>query len=123
MTPVRTADMHHVAAQAALAVPGVAGLQPTLKHRLAGAATRMQQALGIDTLPAEAGIRAEELPDAPGWRVEVRCILHDDRRALDTAREVRRHVRSAVTGHLARQGMPGPVAVQVTVTQTVGRTP
>ncbi|MET8678976.1 hypothetical protein ABZW18_15715 [Streptomyces sp. NPDC004647] len=123
MTLITAVDIHHAAARAALAVPGVAGLQPSLGHRLADAAVHAQQTVGIPATPPEAGIRAERTPEAPGWHVEVRCILHEERRVLDAAREVREQVRSAVTAHLDRHGTPEPVTILVTVTQTMSRTP
>jgi hypothetical protein len=119
MTIVNAVDIHQTAARTALAVPGVVGLQPSLGYRLASAAHTRQPPV----LPPEAGIRAERTPEAPGWHVEVRCILHEDRRALDTAREVRQRVRSAVTAHLSRNGQPEPVTILVTVTQTLSNAP
>ncbi|MGP3949984.1 hypothetical protein [Streptomyces sp. 7N604] len=119
MTIVSAVDIHETAARTALAVPGVVGLQPSLGYQLASAAHIRQPAV----LPPEAGIRAEHTPEAPGWHVEVRCILLEDRRALDTAREVRQEVRSAVTAHLSRHGPPEPVTILVTVTQTLSHAP
>ncbi|MGP3998863.1 hypothetical protein [Streptomyces sp. 8N706] len=123
MTLVRAVDIHRAAARAALAVPGVVGLQPSLGYRLAGAAAHAQQTVGIPAAPPEAGIRAERTPHGPGWQVEVRCIVHEDRRTLDTARDVREQVRSAVTAQLARHDAPSPVTVLVTITQTMGHAP
>ncbi|MFD3456598.1 hypothetical protein ACFWVC_31050 [Streptomyces sp. NPDC058691] len=120
MTLVEAMNLNQTAAHAALAVPGVAGLQPGLGHRLANAAALAQQHIGIAAQPPEAGIRAERTFQPLGWHVEVRCILNQERRALDTARDVRRQVRSAVTAHLARNGTPEPVTILVTVT---GSTP
>ena len=124
MTAVDTAGVHRTAAGAALAIPGVVELHPTLRQSLAGAATRIQQALGSPAAPLETplgtGIRAEHTPTG-AWHVEVRCVLDEDRRVLDTARDVREHVRSAVGAHLARQGTPGPVTVVVTVTRLTSR--
>ncbi len=65
-----------------------------------------------------AGIRCEHTPES-GWHVEVRCILHADRRVVDTARQVREDVRTAVTARLTRSGATRPVNVLVTVTRTV----
>ncbi|MER5972962.1 hypothetical protein ABT112_25060 [Streptomyces sp. NPDC002055] len=115
--------LDQVAARAALAVPGVIGLQPSLKHRLATAAQRLQPSADQLAQPAEAGIRARPDLHGSGWHLEVRCVLHESRRALDTAREVHRHVRTAVTTHLVRQHLPGPVTVQVTIVQTLGGPP
>ncbi|WP_405719786.1 hypothetical protein OG607_06115 [Streptomyces sp. NBC_01537] len=116
MTPTQAVDLCQAAARAALTVPGVAALQPDLGQRLAGAASRARQAAGFPALPAGAGIRAEHATDAPGWRVEVRCVLHEDRRVVDTARQVREQVRAAARDHLTAQGTPEPVTVLVTVT-------
>jgi hypothetical protein len=119
MTLVTTVDINQTAARAALAVPGVTGLQPTLAHLLAHAATRTQQIIGIAAQPTAAGIRAEHTSTPPSWRVEVRCVLHEDHHVLDAARKVREQVRSAVTAHLAQYGTPEPVTILVTVTQII----
>ncbi|MEU2157636.1 hypothetical protein ABZ532_21945 [Streptomyces sp. NPDC019396] len=123
MTLFAAGDLHRTAARAALAVRGVAGLAPGFSHRLAHAAARAQQCMGIAVWPPEAGIRAEHAPHAGGWHLEVRCILDEDRRALDTARDVRRQVRSAVTAHLVRSGSPEAVTVLVTITHTTNPAP
>ncbi|MFF3564666.1 hypothetical protein ACFYXS_31950 [Streptomyces sp. NPDC002574] len=120
MTLLQAMNLNQAAAHAALAVPGVAGLQPGLGYRLANAAARAQRHIGVAARPPEAGIRVERTLQPSGWHVEVRCILNQERRALDTARDVRRQVRSAVTEHLARKGTPEPVTILVTVT---GSTP
>jgi hypothetical protein len=120
MTFVDKAAIGQAAARAALAVPGVAGLQPSLGQLLAGAAADVQQTVGLPALSPEAGVRTERTPRGEGWHVEVRCVLSMDRRALDTAREVRGRVRRAVTSHLARHGTSSPVTVIVTVTHLVG---
>lgn len=116
-----TASSHHdiqqAAAQAALAVPGLAALQPGLADRLAAVASRPQHAAGATSLPA--GIRAERTPEDNGWHVEVRCVVHSHHRVLDVARQVRDQVHTAVTAHLAQHGGPEPVSVQVTVTRTM----
>ncbi|MFD7612431.1 hypothetical protein [Streptomyces sp. NPDC059828] len=123
MTLIAAGDLHETAARAALAVRGVAGLTPSLSHRLAHAAARAPQHMGIVARPAEAGIRAEHAPHARGWHLEVRCILDEDRRALDTARDVRQQVRSAVAAHLVRNGSPEAVTVLVTITHTTNPAP
>ncbi|MFI5687240.1 hypothetical protein [Streptomyces sp. NPDC051636] len=121
MTTTGTTTLLAVAADAALAVPGVAGLQPRLAHRLAAAAAPTR----TDTTPhrtsPEAGIRADRAPDGPGWHIEVRCVLAEGHRALDTARNVRDRVRAAVTSHLAGLRAPEPVTVAVTVTRIAAR--
>ncbi|MFG2196673.1 hypothetical protein [Streptomyces sp. NPDC048639] len=114
---VQADTLHGAAARAALDVPGVQGLQPGLGYRLAAAARGVQSA-HASTAPPEAGIRADHIADPPGWQVEVRCIIDEERRALDTARDVRERVRTAVTAQLAREGTPEPVAVLVTITRT-----
>ncbi|MFD3874843.1 hypothetical protein [Streptomyces sp. NPDC058623] len=118
MTSSSNQDIHHAAARAALGVPGVAALQPGLADRLAAAASRAKQAVGAAPLPAETGIRAEHTPEG-GWHLEVRCAVHEDRRVLDVAQQVRERVRTAVTAHLAQHGTAAPVTVLVTVTRTV----
>ncbi|MEV1069750.1 hypothetical protein [Streptomyces sp. NPDC050263] len=123
MTLTGEMDLCQATARAALAVPGVAALQPGLGQRLAGAASRARQAAGFPALPARAGIRAEHAPGAPGWRVEVRCVLHEDRRVVDTARQVREQVRAVAAAHLTARGTPEPVTVLVTVTHLVDPTP
>jgi hypothetical protein len=123
MTRTGEVDICLAAARAALAVPGVAALRPGLGHRLAGAASRARGTAGTPALPATAGIRAERASDAPGWRVEVRCVLREERRVADTARQVREQVRAAVTAHLAAQGTPEPVTVLVTVTHLLDPAP
>ncbi|MFF7751583.1 hypothetical protein ACFZCP_20525 [Streptomyces sp. NPDC007971] len=113
MTTVGTGTLRGVAAEAALAVPGVAGLQPRLAHRLATAAPTRTDTTPHRT-PPEAGIRADRAPDGSGWHIEVRCVLAEGRRALDIARNVHDRVRTAVISHL-------PATEPVTVTVTVTR--
>ncbi|WP_411103035.1 hypothetical protein [Streptomyces sp. cmx-4-9] len=118
-------DLHRAAAQAALAVPGVAALQPSFAERLALAASRTgHAAAGTNTSrPVEtAGVRCTPAADGT-WCIEVRCVLHADRRIADTAQRVREHVRTAATTCLDRHGTTGSVAVQVTVTRAVGGCP
>ncbi|MFE5520942.1 hypothetical protein ACFQ9Q_24925 [Streptomyces virginiae] len=120
MTVSHRAGIQHVAAEAASGVPGVAALQPALADRLALAASRAHQALTAEAALHRdaAGIRCDHDPD-DGWRVEVRCILHADRRVVDVARQVRDDVRNAVSGYLAQQGTADHVTVLVTVTRTL----
>ncbi|MGW6241507.1 hypothetical protein ACWGBX_32250 [Streptomyces sp. NPDC055037] len=120
MTTGDTTRVERIAAQAALAVPGVAELQPTLRQALAGAASRAWETIGSPALPREAGIHVEHTAGGGAWHVEVRCVLTDHRRAADIARDVRDHVRSAVSSHVthvARHGIPEPVTIVVTVTR------
>ncbi|MEU2334747.1 hypothetical protein ABZ770_23195 [Streptomyces sp. NPDC006654] len=112
MTVSGTTALLGVAAEAALAVPGVAGLQPRLALRLAAAAAPTR----ADSTPPEAGIRADRAPDGSGWHIEVRCVLVEGRRALDIARDVHDRVTAALITHLATHGVAEPVTVAVTVT-------
>ncbi|WP_409474018.1 hypothetical protein [Streptomyces sp. HC307] len=110
-----------VAAEAALAVPGVAGLQPRLAHRLAAAASPTRPETTAERTPSEAGVRTDRAPDGPGWHIEVRCVLAEGHRASDTARNVHNQVRAAVISHLAAHGFPEAATVTVTVTRIVAR--
>ncbi|MFI1076289.1 hypothetical protein [Streptomyces puniciscabiei] len=112
MTATGTTALLGVAAEAALAVPGVAALQPRLARRLAAAAAPTR----ADTTPPEAGVRADRAPDGSGWHIEVRCVLTEGRRALDIARIVHDRVTAALVAHLATHGAAEPVTVAVTVT-------
>ncbi|WP_329107076.1 hypothetical protein [Streptomyces sp. NBC_01439] len=118
MTDSDREDIHEAAAAAALGVPGVAALQPSPASTLVTALLPKQTATTAGT-PASwtLGLQSEYTP--AGWDIEVRCILHADRRAVDVAREVREAVRSAITGYLVRRGENEPVTVRVTVTRTV----
>ncbi|MEV7684622.1 hypothetical protein ACFW1F_00360 [Streptomyces bungoensis] len=112
MTATGATAVLGVAAEAALAVPGVAALQPGLARRLAAAAAPTR----ADTTPPEAGIRADRAPDGSGWHIEVRCVLTEGRRALDIARNVHDRVTAALVTHLATRAAAEPVTVVVTVT-------
>ncbi|MGW7426803.1 hypothetical protein ACWGJB_43640 [Streptomyces sp. NPDC054813] len=118
MTTVGPATILGVAAEAALAVPGVTGLQPRLAQRLAAAAAPTRTSTASHRTTPEAGVRAERAPEGSGWHIEVRCALAEGRRALDVARNVHGRVRTAVISHLATQE---PVSVTVTVTRIVAR--
>lgn len=109
------AEIERTAARAALDVAGVAGLQPGLRRRLANAAARARRTLGSPVPSAPAGVHAERAPEDGGWHIDVRCVLTEERRALDAARDIRDRVRSAVGAQLARQGAPETVSVTVTV--------
>ncbi|GAB2828164.1 hypothetical protein GCM10027073_66390 [Streptomyces chlorus] len=121
MTATRTTTLLDVAAEAALAVPGVVGLQPRLAHRLAAAAAPTR----TDTTPhrtsPEAGIHADRAPDGSGWHIEARCVLVEGRRALDIARNVHDRVGAAILSHLAAFGVAERVTVEVTVTRITAR--
>ncbi|MET9388154.1 hypothetical protein ABZY09_46080 [Streptomyces sp. NPDC002928] len=121
MTATDTTMLLGVAAEAALAVPGVAGLQPRLAHCLAAVAAPVRTDTAPHRMPPEAGIRADRALDASGWRIEVRCVLAEGHRALDTARNVHDRVRTAATSHLATHGVVEPVTVAVTVTRIAAR--
>ncbi|MFD7288800.1 hypothetical protein [Streptomyces sp. NPDC059863] len=123
MTTENAAWIERTAARAALSVPGVAELQPSLRQALAGAATRVREAIGSPALSPEAGIHVEHTLGTGAWHIEVRCVLMDDRRALDAASEVRDKVRSAVGSHLSSHGLPGSVTIGVTVTRITGHHP
>jgi hypothetical protein len=110
-----------VAADAALAVPGVADLQPRLAHRLAAAVSPTRPEATAERTPPEAAVRADRAPDGSGWRIEVRCVLTEGHRVLDTARNVHDQVRAAVTSHLRARGAPEAVTVTVTVTRIAAR--
>ncbi|GHD79966.1 hypothetical protein GCM10010317_101350 [Streptomyces mirabilis] len=121
MTATGTPTLLGVAAEAALAVPGVAGLQPRLARCLAAAAAATRTDTAPHRMPPEAGIRADRAPDGSGWRIEVRCVLAEGYRALDTARSVHERVRTAVSSHLATHDVAKPVTVAVTVTRVAAR--
>jgi hypothetical protein len=75
-----------------------------------------------ERIPSEASVRIvriDRAPDGPGWHIEVRCVLAEGPRALDTARNVHHQVRAAVISHLAAQGAPEAATVTVTVTRIV----
>lgn len=121
MTASHREDIQQAAAAAALAAPGVAALQPALGDRLALAASRGYHAMTARTASHHeaAGIGCHRTPEG-GWHVEVRCILHADRRVVDVARQVREDVRAAITASGPPQrGATGPVTVLVTVTHIV----
>jgi hypothetical protein len=121
MTVIRTTTLVGPAAEAALAVPGVVGLQPRLSHRLAAAAAPTRTDTAPRGAPPEAGVRADRAPDGSGWRIEVRCILSEGPRALDTARDVHDRVGAAVISHLAALDAVERVTVEVTVTRIATR--
>ncbi|MEU2228453.1 hypothetical protein [Streptomyces sp. NPDC018347] len=121
MTIVRTATLLGVAAEAALAVPGVTGLQPRLSRRLAAAAAPTPTDATPHGTSPEAGVRADRAPGGSGWHIEVRCVLAEGRRALDVARNVHDRVGAAVNSHLTALDAVEPVTVEVTVTRIATR--
>ncbi|MEV6053507.1 hypothetical protein [Streptomyces sp. NPDC052107] len=116
MTVIRTTTLLDAAAEAALAVPGVAGLQPRLCHRLAAAAAPTRSDATLRRTSPEEGIRADRSPDGSGWHIEVRCVLSEGRRALDVAQNVHDRVGTAVISRLAALDAVERVTVEVTVT-------
>jgi hypothetical protein len=112
--------IEQAAAHAALAVPGVTELQPSLRQSLAAAATRARQALGSPAPSPEAGIHTEHSCRTRAWRIEIRCVLNGNRRALDTARDVHDNVLTAVQPLVARHGEQESLAVVVNVTRITG---
>ncbi|WP_225834895.1 hypothetical protein [Streptomyces sp. NK08204] len=121
MTAVRTATLLGVAAEAALAVPGVAGLQPRLSRRLAAAAAPTRTEATPDRTSPEAGVRADRAPDGSGWHIEVRCVLAEGQRALDIAQNVHDRVGAAVLSHLTARDAAERVTVEVVVTRIAAR--
>ncbi|MFE9847007.1 hypothetical protein [Streptomyces goshikiensis] len=121
MTTADTASLLNVAAEAALAIPGVAGLQPRFANRLAAATAPTRPGTTPPHMPPEAGIRADRAQDGSGWHIEVRCVLTESHPALDIAGHVHDRVRTAVSSHLATQGAAEPVTATVTVTRIVAR--
>ncbi|MGW3012755.1 hypothetical protein ACWC9R_28535 [Streptomyces sp. NPDC001219] len=120
MITVDTASIEQTAARAALAVPGVQELHPSLRHSLADAATHLRRTFGSRTPFPEAGIHARHTSETDAWHLEVRCAVNDHRRALDTARDVRESVQTAVSSQLKARGRPASVTVVVTVTRITG---
>lgn len=117
MTVVRPSTLLGVAAEAALAAPGLAELQPRLSHRLAAAAAPTRTDTAPHRTSPEDGIRADRATDGSGWHIEVRCVLAGGRRALDVARDVHDRVGAAVLSHLAALDAVEPVTVKVAVTR------
>ncbi|MEU9487457.1 hypothetical protein AB0D83_28020 [Streptomyces decoyicus] len=120
MITVDTASVEQTAARAALAVPVVEELQPSLRHSLANAATYIRRTFGSLTPSPEAGIHASHTPETDAWHLEVRCALNDHHRALDAARDVRESVRAAVSSQLNSCGRTGSVTIVVIVTRIRG---
>ncbi|MGW3014089.1 hypothetical protein ACWC9R_35445 [Streptomyces sp. NPDC001219] len=120
MITVDTAGVEQTAARAALAVPGVQELQPSLRHSLADAATHLRRTFGSRTPPPEAGVHAGHTPGTDTWHLEVRCVVNAQRRALDIARDVRESVQAAVSSELNARGGPASVTIVVTVTRISG---
>ncbi|WP_460106675.1 Asp23/Gls24 family envelope stress response protein [Streptomyces sp. YKOK-J1] len=120
MTVVGATTLPGAAVEAALAVPGVVGLQPRLSHRLAAAAESARPGALPHRTP-EAGVLACRSPDGSGWHIEVRCVLSGGRRALDVARNVHDRVAEAVISHLAALDAVERVTVEVTVTGIAAR--
>ncbi|MFD0168356.1 hypothetical protein ACFVJH_30070 [Streptomyces decoyicus] len=97
-------------------VHGAPTLQPSLRHSLADAATYIRRTFGSLTPCPAACIHASHTPETDAWHLEVRCVLNDHRRALDTARDVREGLRAAVISQLNARGRIG----SVTITRVTG---
>ncbi|MEU3337146.1 hypothetical protein ACWCQ1_07855 [Streptomyces sp. NPDC002144] len=121
MTAIGTGGLLGAAAEAALAVPGVVGLQPRLAHRLAAVTAPTWTDTAPRGTPPEAGVRADRAPDGRGWDIEVRCVLAEGPRAVDIARNVHDRVVAAVVARLCALGVPESVTVTVTVTRLAAR--
>ncbi|MXM66123.1 hypothetical protein GR925_22415 [Streptomyces sp. HUCO-GS316] len=117
MAAISTGAVLGVAAEAALAVPGVAGLHP----RLAAAASPTQPRTKAKRTPPEVDVRIDRAPDGSEWHLDVRCVLTPDHKALDTARNVHDQVRAAVLSHLAAHDAPQAFTVTITVTRIAAR--
>ncbi|MFC9059489.1 hypothetical protein ACFTXB_15730 [Streptomyces sp. NPDC057074] len=117
MTAADPRSVERAVAHAALSVPGGARHQPGLGRSLADAAhaAHTQHAPGTAAPAPGAGVRARYARDSGVWHVEVRCVLTEGRRALDTARAVRAGARAAV-----HQEARGSCVVAVTITRIVG---
>ena len=121
MTAISTTTLLGAAAEAALAVPGVASLQPRLAQRLAAAAAPTRTDATPHRTSPEAAIRADRAPDGSGWHIEVRCVLAEGRRPLDVARDVHDRGGAVAISHLAALGAGERVTVAVTVTRVATR--
>ncbi|MFB8393945.1 hypothetical protein [Streptomyces yangpuensis] len=119
MTTAEREAVQQAAARAALGVRGVVALQPALAERLALAASRVFEAVGSGAAraPVGAGVRCEIAPDGV-WHLWVRCILDEDHRVVDVARQVRADVKAAVSTYLAQHDAAQPLTVRVVVSVT-----
>ncbi|MBL1110375.1 hypothetical protein JK361_38480 [Streptomyces sp. 5-8] len=119
MAALGTADLITAAERAALATPGVTGLQPFLARRLTEAVSPVLPPTIPERAQTSAGVRAEHAPGGSGWSIEVRCMVMvtEGHRVLDTARIAHDQIQSAVQAHLAEHGAQDPVTVTVTVTR------
>jgi hypothetical protein len=123
MTGCDPSGIRQIAAEAALAVRGVIGLQPTLASRLAQAASRAVQGAADSRFASPlSGIRVVRDPDDSSWRVEVRCVLAEGHRAVDVARTVHDRTRASLIPVLRAHGNSEALAVTVTITR-IARTP
>lgn len=123
MTDCDPADIRKSAAEAALAVSGVLGLQPTLASRLARAASRpVPEAADHRIGPPVSGVRVAREPDGSGWQVEIRCVLADGHRVVDVARTIHDRTRASLIPLITARGTEAALTVTVTITRIV-RTP
>ncbi|WP_435279626.1 hypothetical protein [Streptomyces sp. 1222.5] len=119
MAALATADLITAAERAALATPGVAGLQPRLTRRLAEAVSPVLPPTIPEHTRTSASVRVEHAPGGAGWHIEVRCMVMviEGHRVLDTARIAHDRIQSTVQAHLAEHGAQNAVTVTVTVTR------
>ncbi|GAA2945324.1 Asp23/Gls24 family envelope stress response protein [Streptomyces enissocaesilis] len=108
------ARLERAAAEAALAVPGVAFLRPGIADVLRGATGQRPGSCG--------GVRARAAEGSGGWRIDVQLAVLRGHRAVDVTRAVRAAVEAAAetaAGAAATGGRPVRAAVTVTVTAIV----
>ncbi|WUD77417.1 hypothetical protein OG937_39770 [Streptomyces sp. NBC_00510] len=118
MTGCDPADIRRSAAEAALGVDGVLGLQPTLASRLARAASRPVPGAAHDRFASPlSGIRVARDPDGSGWQVEIRCVLAEGHRAVDVARTVHDRTRASLMPLVTAHGSGEALTVTVTITR------
>lgn len=122
MTGCDPADLRRSAAEAALGVDGVLGLQPTLASRLARAATRPVQGAADNRASPLSGIRVARCPDGSGWQVEIRCVVAEGHRAVDVARAVHDRARASLMPLVTAHETGKALTVTVTITR-IARTP
>ncbi|MGW0565083.1 Asp23/Gls24 family envelope stress response protein [Streptomyces sp. NPDC003016] len=107
--------LERAAAEAALAVPGVAFLRPGIADVLRGATGQRPGGSG--------GVRARAAEGSGGWRIDVQLAVLRGHRAVDVTRAVRAAVEAAAAetaaGAAAAGGRPVRAAVTVTVTGIV----
>lgn len=99
LTAVQVAAL---AADAARAVPGVAALQPRLRHLPRHVRTRVRAQAAGRAVPDTAGVAARlhgsEHPDGPGVAVEITLVTGGSTQVAAVVGAVQRSVAEAVTG-------------------------